>query len=162
MSRLKTSLPESLATKVKTTIADWRIGRQDAAFVAARWDALDRKRRSELAGMARYCGRADRPAGSTRRRLPKKCSSAGFQHVLLLGMGGSSLCPEVLRMTFGRILTSLPCMCSIPPIPPRSKRSSIRSIFQKRCLLFPANPGARSSRTSSSNISSSARSRRLE
>ncbi len=26
---------------------------------------------------------------------------AGFQHILLLGMGGSSLCPEVCRMTFG-------------------------------------------------------------
>ena len=26
---------------------------------------------------------------------------AGFRHILLLGMGGSSLCPEVLRMTFG-------------------------------------------------------------
>lgn len=26
---------------------------------------------------------------------------AGFRHVLLLGMGGSSLCPEVSRMTFG-------------------------------------------------------------
>jgi len=27
--------------------------------------------------------------------------NAGFQHILLLGMGGSSLCPEVLRMTYG-------------------------------------------------------------
>ena len=27
---------------------------------------------------------------------------AGFQHALLLGMGGSSLCPEVLKMTFGK------------------------------------------------------------
>ncbi len=26
---------------------------------------------------------------------------AGFKHVVLLGMGGSSLCPEVLRVTFG-------------------------------------------------------------
>jgi transaldolase / glucose-6-phosphate isomerase len=29
--------------------------------------------------------------------------SAGFKHALLLGMGGSSLCPEVLRLTFGKI-----------------------------------------------------------
>jgi transaldolase/glucose-6-phosphate isomerase len=28
--------------------------------------------------------------------------NAGFTHVLLLGMGGSSLCPEVLKITFGR------------------------------------------------------------
>ncbi|HEY6248877.1 MAG TPA: bifunctional transaldolase/phosoglucose isomerase, partial [Candidatus Angelobacter sp.] len=27
---------------------------------------------------------------------------AGFRHALLLGMGGSSLCPEVLKMTFGK------------------------------------------------------------
>jgi glucose-6-phosphate isomerase len=27
----------------------------------------------------------------------------GFSHILLLGMGGSSLCPEVLKMTFGTI-----------------------------------------------------------
>ena len=29
--------------------------------------------------------------------------TAGFTHILLLGMGGSSLCPEVCRMTFGAI-----------------------------------------------------------
>src|SRR4029077_104984 len=27
---------------------------------------------------------------------------AGFTHALLLGMGGSSLCPEVLKITYGR------------------------------------------------------------
>src|SRR5206468_10735952 len=29
--------------------------------------------------------------------------SAGFQNIFLLGMGGSSLCPEVFRRSFGRI-----------------------------------------------------------
>src|SRR5258706_14151338 len=29
-------------------------------------------------------------------------AKAGFTHALLLGMGGSSLCPEVLKITFGR------------------------------------------------------------
>jgi len=28
--------------------------------------------------------------------------AAGFKHALLLGMGGSSLCPEVLKITFGK------------------------------------------------------------
>ena len=28
--------------------------------------------------------------------------SRGFQHVMVCGMGGSSLCPEVLARTFGR------------------------------------------------------------
>src|SRR5579859_3318063 len=37
------------------------------------------------------------------QKLAKEVQSRGFEDVLLLGMGGSSLCPEVLRMTFGRI-----------------------------------------------------------
>ena len=32
----------------------------------------------------------------------REVCDAGFTHVMLLGMGGSSLCPEVLRRTFGR------------------------------------------------------------
>ena len=30
-------------------------------------------------------------------------TDAGFRHLLLMGMGGSSLCPEVLRKSFGKI-----------------------------------------------------------
>ena len=36
------------------------------------------------------------------RRVALDVRPADFSHVLLLGMGGSSLCPEVLGMTFGR------------------------------------------------------------
>jgi len=35
--------------------------------------------------------------------IAEEVRAAGFKHALLLGMGGSSLCPEVLRMTFGKI-----------------------------------------------------------
>lgn len=34
--------------------------------------------------------------------LAAEIASAGFTHALLLGMGGSSLCPEVFKLTFGR------------------------------------------------------------
>ena len=37
------------------------------------------------------------------RQVALAARDAGFTHVLLLGMGGSSLCPEVLRMTFGTL-----------------------------------------------------------
>jgi glucose-6-phosphate isomerase len=36
-------------------------------------------------------------------QLAADVRAAGFTHALLLGMGGSSLCPEVLRLTFGTI-----------------------------------------------------------
>ena len=35
------------------------------------------------------------------KALAKEVKDAGFEHILLLGMGGSSLCPEVSRMTYG-------------------------------------------------------------
>jgi len=44
-----------------------------------------------------------------RRRIPelhafaRQVAADGFTHAVLLGMGGSSLCPEVLGMTFGKI-----------------------------------------------------------
>jgi transaldolase/glucose-6-phosphate isomerase len=36
------------------------------------------------------------------RDLGAAVIEGGFEHILLLGMGGSSLCPEVLAMTFGK------------------------------------------------------------
>src|SRR5215831_754303 len=35
-------------------------------------------------------------------KFAKEVQTRGFEHILLLGMGGSSLCPEVLRITFGK------------------------------------------------------------
>jgi transaldolase/glucose-6-phosphate isomerase len=37
------------------------------------------------------------------KEIAADVKKARFKHALLLGMGGSSLCPEVLRMTFGKI-----------------------------------------------------------
>ena len=39
----------------------------------------------------------------TLKQTAADVKKAKFRHALLLGMGGSSLCPEVLRMTFGKI-----------------------------------------------------------
>jgi len=39
----------------------------------------------------------------TLKQIAADVKKAKFKHALLLGMGGSSLCPEVLRMTFGKI-----------------------------------------------------------
>ncbi|HVH71021.1 MAG TPA: bifunctional transaldolase/phosoglucose isomerase, partial [Candidatus Dormibacteraeota bacterium] len=37
------------------------------------------------------------------KRVAEDVKKSRFRHALLLGMGGSSLCPEVLRITFGKI-----------------------------------------------------------
>jgi transaldolase/glucose-6-phosphate isomerase len=102
LSRLKTSLPESLATSVKTAISDWqssgkmrRLWQRDASL----WTGSDE---------ADWLGWLDIVEDQIAhpielRNLGKEVWSAGFKDALLLGMGGSSLCPEVLRMTFGKI-----------------------------------------------------------
>ena len=102
MSRLKTSLPESLATAVKAAMADWqssgkmqRLWQRDATL----WTGSDEASwLGWLDIVAEQIAQHDQLA-----KLAKEVQARGFQHVLLLGMGGSSLCPEVLRMTFGRI-----------------------------------------------------------
>jgi transaldolase/glucose-6-phosphate isomerase len=102
VNQLKTSLPESLATAVKATTADWQSGgkmqrlwQRDAKL----WTGSDE---------ANWLGWLDVVEEQLAQhdqlvKLAKEIQARGFQDVLLLGMGGSSLCPEVLRMTFGRV-----------------------------------------------------------
>jgi transaldolase / glucose-6-phosphate isomerase len=102
VSRLKSSLPETLATAVKSAVGEWQSGgkvqrlwQRDASL----WTNDDEDK---------WLGWLDISEEQAThqlqlRGLAREVWSAGFKHVLLLGMGGSSLCPEVLRMTFGKI-----------------------------------------------------------
>ncbi|MFZ3366679.1 MAG: bifunctional transaldolase/phosoglucose isomerase [Candidatus Sulfotelmatobacter sp.] len=102
MSRLKSSLPESLAASVKTAISNWqssdkmkRLWARDAAL----WTGSDE---ADWLGWLDIVEEQSAHLAEV-RGLAKEVWSAGFKDALLLGMGGSSLCPEVLRMTFGKI-----------------------------------------------------------
>jgi len=101
VNELRTSLPETLSAAVKATSAEWQSGgkmqrlwQRDAKLWTgsdeANWlgwlDILD----EQIAQQDQL------------QKVAKEVQARGFQHVLLLGMGGSSLCPEVLRITFGR------------------------------------------------------------
>ncbi len=102
MSRLKTSLPESLASAVKSTIAEWQSGGK----VKRLWDRdASLWTGSDEANWLGWLDIVDEQISQQEQlqKLAKEVHTRGFEHVLLLGMGGSSLCPEVLRMTFGRI-----------------------------------------------------------
>jgi transaldolase / glucose-6-phosphate isomerase len=102
LSGLKTSLPDNLAAPVKTNIADWKAGgkmrrlwKRDATL----WTGED-----EASWLGWLDIIEDQIAHPIQLRgLAKEVWSAGYKDILLLGMGGSSLCPEVLRMTFGKI-----------------------------------------------------------
>jgi glucose-6-phosphate isomerase len=101
VNSLKASLPDSLAAAVKTTTADWQSGgkvkrlwQRDASL----WTGSDE------ASWLGWLDIVDEQVAQqdALAKIAKEVQQRGFQHVLLLGMGGSSLCPEVLRMTFGR------------------------------------------------------------
>ncbi len=102
MSRLKTSLPESLAATVKSTIADWQSGGK----IKRLWDRdASLWTGSDESNWLGWLDIVEEQAAQQEQlqKFAKEVHTRGFEHILLLGMGGSSLCPEVLRMTFGHI-----------------------------------------------------------
>ena len=102
MSRIKTFLPESLAATVKSTISEWQSGGKVKRLWdhdASLWTGEDESKwLGWLDIVEEQIAHQDQL-----QKFAKEVQARAFEHILLLGMGGSSLCPEVLRMTFGRI-----------------------------------------------------------
>ncbi len=95
------SLPADLDAAVKKNLSDWRASgkvRRLWEHDASLWTGEDETKwlgwldvtDEQLASAAKLKEFAD------------EVKSAGFSDILLLGMGGSSLCPEVLALTFGQ------------------------------------------------------------
>ena len=102
INRMHYALPEPLTAQVKASLAQWRIEgkvRQLWARDARLWTGRDEAQWLGWLGITN-----DQLAHIQRLvRVRDAARGAGFTHVLLLGMGGSSLGPEVMRTTFGRI-----------------------------------------------------------
>jgi transaldolase/glucose-6-phosphate isomerase len=102
VSRQTYSLPADLAASVKTAVDDWRangkvrrLWQRDASL----WTGEDE------ASWLGWLGITEEQIEHVDdlKKVAEDAKSGGFADVLLLGMGGSSLCPEVLRMTYGKI-----------------------------------------------------------
>ena len=96
------SLPPDLSAVVEETLNDWH----DAGKAGKLW-ARDASLWTK-SGEDQWLGWLDIVAEQQRnvRRFTNfaaEVKDAKFSHVLLLGMGGSSLCPEVMRESFGKI-----------------------------------------------------------
>jgi transaldolase / glucose-6-phosphate isomerase len=96
------ALPSDAAAEVQASLADWqkeqkvqRFWRGDASL----WTSTDE---SKWLG---WLGIVDDQIARLGRltKLSAEVREEKFTHALLLGMGGSSLCPEVLQLTFGTI-----------------------------------------------------------
>ncbi len=95
-------LPEKLESLVKASLDDWkkndkvrRLWQRDASVWTgsdeAQWLGWLDITEQQLAQLDLF------------KKVAADVKKAKFKHALLLGMGGSSLCPEVLRLTFGKI-----------------------------------------------------------
>jgi transaldolase/glucose-6-phosphate isomerase len=96
------TLPAEINAQVAEAIDDWKMAgkvRRLWARDASLWTGTDESSWMGWLGITE-----DQLAHKQHLEdIAKDVKSGGFKHALLLGMGGSSLCPEVLRMTFGII-----------------------------------------------------------
>jgi transaldolase/glucose-6-phosphate isomerase len=102
INNLTYRLPESLAQAVKDALNDWktsgkvkRLWARDASL----WTNSDE---GDWLG---WLGITDDQISHQDQfsKIAQDVRAAGFTHALLLGMGGSSLCVEVLKLTYGKI-----------------------------------------------------------
>jgi transaldolase / glucose-6-phosphate isomerase len=102
MDRQTRTLPADLEKQVRRTLEEWtaagkvrRLWARDATL----WTGADE------ADWLGWLGIVEDQLGRNAelRRVAEGVSREGFTRAVLLGMGGSSLCPEVLKETFGRV-----------------------------------------------------------
>ena len=100
VSRQQYALPEALAKAVGAAMDDWRA----AGKVRRLWQRdASLWTNSDEANWLGWLGITAEQSAEPQRFLDLARDAKGFKHILLLGMGGSSLCPEVLRMTYGKV-----------------------------------------------------------
>ena len=102
LNRMTYKLPEPIPAAVKASLAEWHAHgkvRKLWARDPSLWTGRDEGQWLGWLGITNdQLAHIDRLTG-----VREAAASAGFSHVLLLGMGGSSLGPEVIKSTFGKI-----------------------------------------------------------
>lgn len=101
---------------------------------------MDQWRRRAVARLARRAGTRAHPAA--RPGGVWTIHREGFTHVLLLGMGGSSLAPEVLRLSFGRLGAAPTSASSIPPDPAQVLAAEARCDLARTLVIVASKSGS--------------------
>ena len=102
VSRPVYSLGPKFEGQVKAALEDWRVNGKVRRLWARDSTLWSRTDESKWLG---WLGITEDQLAHTQRftDLTAEVKKEGFTHVLLLGMGGSSLCPAVFAVTFGRL-----------------------------------------------------------
>ena len=97
-----TSVPVLLDDAVERLAVEWDADGRMARLWAGDASLWTGAGEGEWLGWLEVVG-AQRARVGELRALQREVVEQGFEHAVLLGMGGSSLCPEVLRRSFGRV-----------------------------------------------------------
>ena len=119
---------------VQATLADWRthgkvrrLWNSDASL----WSGTDEDQ--WLGWLHIVDGQIDHPEHI--RAIADDVKTGGFRHAVVLGMGGSSLCPDVMRRTFGA-LEGFPTLLVLDSTVPAQVRDVARQIDPARTLFM--------------------------
>ena len=99
--RIHFAVPHDLRGACDAAAADWKNHNKVERFWKKDPGLWTSKGEENWLGWTNIVQRQLHDAGAF-TSLAREVKAAGYQSVLLLGMGGSSLCPEVLAVTFGR------------------------------------------------------------
>ncbi len=101
LDKLSYKLPGDLEQKVETSLKDWR----EEGKIRRLWDrdASLWTNEDENHWLSWLCTTEDQLGHIESLQQLATEVKQEFEYILLLGMGGSSLCPEVMKMTFGKV-----------------------------------------------------------
>ena len=134
--RFHLTIPQDLRGAYDAAVADWtsnhkveRFWKKDASLWTGKdeanwlnWSEIVERQQKDLKAF---------------ESLAADVKAAGFESVLLLGMGGSSLCPEVLAETFGR-QAGFPALHIVDSTDPAQVKSVRDKVDLKKTLVVVA------------------------
>lgn len=127
------SLPAKLEKDFSAAVADWENGKIDRLWAgdASLWTNQDE---SKWLGWLDIVERQQNQLERF-RALAQDIKAAGFEYALLLGMGGSSLCPEVLAETFGQ-QEGFPRLSIVDSTDPAQVRAAEQIVDLKKTVIL--------------------------
>ena len=122
------TFPEPLAKAVKATLEDWKANNKVQrlwAHDASLWTNADEGKWLGWLGIVEE----QLAKRKSFQQIAEEIRAAGFTHAVLLGMGGSSLCVEVLELTFGKVpgYPKISTLDSTDPAQIKARRIEARS-----------------------------------
>jgi transaldolase/glucose-6-phosphate isomerase len=134
VNKLTYKLPANLASAVTAALSDWksnnkvpRLWQKDASL----WTGTDE---GNWLGWLSIVDEQIANIGAL-KQFAAEVKKRKFKHAILLGMGGSSLCPEVMRMTFGKI-TGFPEMHVLDSTDPAQIKAIEKKLDLKKTLCI--------------------------